>query len=321
MKKFAWLLGLLVLVSLGVVSYVGFRFLEQEGFKDANYDRYPPEIEAQEGRIRILLFSKTNGRRHESIPAAVTAFQELADLYGWSVFATENGAVHDAEILERFDLVIWNNVSGDVLLPGQRGALQLWIQDGGRWFGIHGTGGNRDYSWDWRQWHMIGARFKGHTLFPEVRAGTLTVENALHPIVQGLPEEWSVREAWYSFHESPRNAGAQVVLSVDEASYSPFDYLQMGTDHPVVWFQAVKNGVTLYSALGHTPQIWQDDTYRRFLRNTVEWLVSPRSAPVGPPEPLELDAEDEESDADVAEETDPFADVKASVEQERNARP
>ncbi len=300
MKKLAWLLGLLVFISVGVVAYVGYRFMEQEGFKGAVYDRYPPQVEVADARIRILLFSKTNGVRHESIDAAIATFQELADQWGWSVYVTDNGAVHSPELLDKFNIVIWNNVTGDVLLPGQRSALQLWVEQGGRFFGIHATGGNRSYSWDWRPFHMIGARFKGHTLFPETRTGVMSYENHLHRIVRDIPEKWAWEEEWYSFRDNPRHAGAQIVLTVDENSYQPFDYLKMGAEHPVVWYQGIKQGVTLYSALGHRPEGWQDETYRTFIRNCIEWLASPRSQPVGPPAPLEADTD--------AEATDEFAD-------------
>lgn len=296
MRKFAWLIGLVVVFALGVTGYVGFRFLQQEAFKNEHFDRYPPQLPELEGSIRILVFSKTNGVRHESIDDAVQAFNRMGEQFGWAVYATDNGAVHSPDLLERFDLIIWNNVTGDVLLPGQRSALQLWIERGGRFFGIHAAGGNRNYAWDWRPHYLIGAQFKGHTLFPEVRTGVIEKENPLHPIVQGLPEQWTWQEEWYSFHDNPRDAGAQVVLKVDEQSYQPFDYLRMGSDHPVVWYQAIKKGVTLYSALGHRPEAWRDDDFLRFMRNAIEWLASPKSEPLGLPPPLPEEPEEAESD-------------------------
>lgn len=304
MRKFAWLIGILVVASLGVVGYVGLRFLQQEAFKDEHFDRYPPQLPELTGSPRILVFSKTNGERHASVDAAVAALEQLGEDFGWAVFASDNGAVHSPDLLEHFDLVIWNNVTGDVLLPGQRSALRLWIERGGRLYGIHASGGNRTYGWDWRPHYMVGARFKGHTLFPEVRAGKLVVENPLHPIVKGLPESWTWQEEWYSFHDNPRDAGAQIVLTVDEESYKPFDYLRMGRDHPVVWYQAIKKGVTLYSALGHRPEAWQDENFLRLTRNTIEWLVSPKSEPLGLPPPL---PDEEETTGESGGEADPEA--------------
>ncbi len=301
MRKFAWLAVLVLILALGVVGYVGFRFLQQEAFKNEHFDRYPPQLPELQGKIRILVFSKTNGQRHASIDAAIQAFEQLGARNGWAVYATDNGAVHSPDLLERFNLVIWNNVTGDVLLPGQRSALQLWIERGGRFFGIHAAGGNRNYAWDWRPHYLIGAQFKGHTLFPEVRSGVLEKENPLHPIVQGLPDRWTWQEEWYSFRDNPRDAGAQVVLKVDEQSYQPFDYLRMGADHPVVWYQAIKKGVTFYSALGHRPEAWQDPDFLRFTENAIQWLVSPKSEPLGLPPPLP----EEPEPAPEAEETGP----------------
>jgi hypothetical protein len=38
--------------------------------------------------------------------------------------------------------MIWNNSSGDVLTEDQRAAFKTWMENGGSYFGIHGSGGD-----------------------------------------------------------------------------------------------------------------------------------------------------------------------------------
>ena len=89
------------------------------------YETTPPAVPADIKRPAILVFSKTNGFRHEeAIPAANALFAQMAKDNGWGYFQTENGAAFDSAILSRFDAVVFNNVSGDVFTPKQRDHTQ-----------------------------------------------------------------------------------------------------------------------------------------------------------------------------------------------------
>ena len=63
------------------------------------YETTPPALPAQINRPAILVFSKTNGFRHEdAIPAANGLFAQMARDSGWGYFQTENGAAFDPAI-------------------------------------------------------------------------------------------------------------------------------------------------------------------------------------------------------------------------------
>ena len=101
-------------------------------------------------RPAVLVFNRTNGFRHdEAIPAADRVFSELAAENGWDVFVTDDAEVHEPDALDKFQLVVWNNVSGDVLTLKQRESLRRWLESGGGWLGIHASGGDLSYDWDW----------------------------------------------------------------------------------------------------------------------------------------------------------------------------
>ena len=64
---------------------------------------------------RILVFTKTAGFRHESIPAGVEALQRLGAENDFLVEHTENAADFRPENLCRYAAVVFLNTSGDVL--------------------------------------------------------------------------------------------------------------------------------------------------------------------------------------------------------------
>ena len=76
--------------------------------------------------VTNLLFEKINGFKDTpSVNAAHAAFIALAERKGWNVVATDKAGVFNPFILRRFDAVVWNNISGDVLTLSQRRAFEF----------------------------------------------------------------------------------------------------------------------------------------------------------------------------------------------------
>lgn len=254
-------------------------------FPSSHHDEAAPELPTGLERPAILVFSKTNGfRHHEAIDAGLPVFEETARKRGWGYFATENGAVHNTEQLARFDVVIWFQSSGNVLDDFQREALRDWIESGGSFFGIHGTGGDPEYDWEWQPETLVGAQFIGHPMNPQFQEATLEIEDGAHPIMRHLGESWTRTDEWYSFDASPRASGARILATVDESTYSPrikmffMDRdLAMGDDHPVIWTHCVGRGRSLYSALGHLADAYAEPMHRTFLEESIAWLIEVRS--------------------------------------------
>ncbi len=241
------------------------------------YETEAPALPATIARPAILVFSKTNGFRHEeAIPAANALFAQIAKDKGWGHFQTENGAAFSPAILARFDAVVFNNVSGDVFTPAQRAALKSYIESGGGFVGVHGSGGDMSYDWRWYVDDVIGAQFKGHPLNPQFQQATVNVEDNTHPATRELPQPWKRTDEWYSFEKPARKPGYTVLLTLDENSYSPkapFQDLAMGSDHPIAWWHCVGKGRVLYSALGHTAASYAEPEYRKMLAGAVNWAL------------------------------------------------
>lgn len=242
------------------------------------YETEAPVVPANLARPAILVFSKTNGFRHEeAIPAANALFARLAADNGWGVYQTESGAAFSPEILARFDAVVFNNVSGDVFTPDQRAALQAFIESGGGFVGFHGSGGDNEYAWRWYVDELIGAQFIGHPMDPQFQQGTLRVESKDHPATATLPDAWTREEEWYSFAASPRAKGYNVLLTLDESSYKAEGLmgqnLAMGADHPMAWWHCQGQGRAFFSALGHKPEYYAEPNNVALLLGATRWAL------------------------------------------------
>ncbi len=242
----------------------------------ARYDHTPPVLPKDLSHPSILVFSKSNGFRDDpSVNAAAAALKAMAEREHWSVFSTENAAVFNATDLSRFDVVVWNNVSGDVLTIPQRRDFQAYIENGGGYAGLHGSGGDFYYDWDWYADRLLGARFKSHPMSPQFQAAKLKVDDPNNPIVRGLPPEWTMTDEWYSFQNDPRQKGAQVLVTLDESTYQPVAGkldLHMG-DHPIAWTQCLGKGRSFYTAIGHRPESYSEPNTNKLIQQGVAWAA------------------------------------------------
>src|SRR5690554_5355939 len=64
---------------------------------------------------RVLVFSKTAGFYHKSIPAGIAAIQQLGHENGFLVDTTKNSAYFTDDSLKRYRAVIFLSTTGDVL--------------------------------------------------------------------------------------------------------------------------------------------------------------------------------------------------------------
>ena len=199
----------------------------------------------------------------------------------WPKVITDKGGAFNPATLARFDAVIWNNISGDVLTLGQRAAFKSYVEHGGAYVAMHGSAGDPVYFWDWYVDTLLGARFVGHPTEPQFQEARISVNQA-HPLAKGLPAEWRMTDEWYSFKTNPRAAGANVLLTLDESSYTRVSRfaanIDMGKDHPLAWTNCIGKGRMFYSAIGHMPETYSHPQQIQLLQNAIEWAALAKGA-------------------------------------------
>jgi type 1 glutamine amidotransferase len=242
----------------------------------ARYDEGPSGLPATVRKPAMLVFSKVNGYRDvDAVNAGAAALRKIGAARGWMVVATENGAAMNDTDLSHFDVVVWNNVSGDVLTVPQREAFRRYVEHGGGFAAFHGSGGDSRYDWDWYADTLIGARFIGHPRSPHFQSATVIVEDPRNWVTRGLPLRWKLTEEWYSFKASPRLTGAHVLATLDESTYNTVNgdpAFRMG-DHPIAWTSCVGDGRSFYTAIGHRPENYSDPRVTRLLERGIAWAA------------------------------------------------
>ena len=247
-----------------------------------------PVINPYMERPAMLVFSATAGWRHDSgIAGGDHFFAELANDRGWGLFTTVHPRVFNADDLARFEVVIFNNVTGDVLNRDQQQAFESWMDDGGAWIGLHGAGDGSMSNWPWYRDNLIGATFIGHTMGPQFQDADLVVLDVDHPTVNQLPDRWSHFDEWYSFDRVPDPARFTLLVGLDETSFAPVNNvvdrwpsdLSMGEKpalHPIAWARETDSYRAVYSAIGHDLSSYKDTHYRQLLINAFEWVTKSR---------------------------------------------
>jgi uncharacterized protein len=214
---------------------------------------------------RLLVYTRTTGYRHDSIPAGIAA---LRGMDGYTVDATEDPAAFRHEELNAYAAVVFLSTSGDVLDEAGKEAMKSYVAAGGAWLGIHGAS-TTEYGWPWFG-DLVGARFDQH---PPVQSGVITVADKDHPATERLGATWTRTDEWYAFTDNPRPR-VRVLLTVDETSYEGGT---MGADHPIAWCHERLGGRSFYTALGHTDESFAEPAFLAHLRGALAWLTeSPR---------------------------------------------
>ncbi|MEM8970022.1 MAG: ThuA domain-containing protein, partial [Bacteroidota bacterium] len=134
--------------------------------------------------INVLVFSKTEGFRHESIEPGIEAVKKLGQQHNFQVEATEDASVFNEERLKDFHVIMFLNTTQDILNPEQQVQMERFIQAGGGFVGVHAAA-DTEYAWPWYG-KLVGAYFDGHPSNPNVRKATLRVLNANHAATDSL---------------------------------------------------------------------------------------------------------------------------------------
>jgi len=212
----------------------------------------------------ILVFTRTTGYRHASIPAAVAAIRAIGRDDGFNVVATEDSRTFADTPLRRFRAVAFVLTTGSVLDVAQRGALERFIRGGGGWLGVH-SASDTEYAWPFYG-RLVGAYSRRH---PAIQAATVDVVDRRNPATAPLPALWRRVDEWYDFRSDPRGR-VHILATVDERSYRGGG---MGADHPIAWCHEDLGERALYTAMGHTIAAYHESLFLAHLRGALGYVL------------------------------------------------
>lgn len=146
-----------------------------------------------EAKQKVLLYSRTAGFRHDSIPDAIDALEKLGKQHDFDTVSSENqDHFEDDNWLYQFDALVFVSVSGEALSKKGEVNMMKYIQDGGGYMGIHEACDALYHSpWYGR---LVGAYFNYH---PYMQEFTLDIQTHDHPSTSFLNKTWTVKDEVY----------------------------------------------------------------------------------------------------------------------------
>lgn len=232
-------------------------------------------IKMKNNHLKIIVFSKSNGYIHESVPAGITTLNELGAGNGWEIVVTEDSTAFSPENLKQFGLIIFLSVGGHVLNNNEQKAVEQFVESGKGLLAIH-TGAYAEPDWKWYH-KAIGTRFIGH---PPLQKAKVIIEDRENPAMQCFRDSiWETEDEWYSFAPDPRK-NVHVLARLDENSYDVDDnrwfkgVVQRMGDHPIVWFRRMGKGRVFQTGFGHSAQKYSDPVFKKHLKGAIMWTAT-----------------------------------------------
>jgi type 1 glutamine amidotransferase len=219
--------------------------------------------------FQVLVFSKTAGYRHDSIPAGIRSIQLLADkTKHFAVTASEDASLFTPSTLNNYSVIVLLQCIGDIFSPHELDALKHFVQSGGGVVAIHGAAAGMPND----EWYgkLCGAHFDMH---PDAETGDVVIEeaNENHFVSSccGGRKDWM--DEWYNFHSHPRmNENLRILLRGDPKT---FEGGKMGDDHPLAWYQEFEGGRSFFTALGHFDEAYEDEWFVGQILRGLLWVA------------------------------------------------
>ena len=249
---------------------------------------------------RVLIYSKTLGFRHGSIPVGAKALQMLGEKTGaYTAVCSEDPAMFDQDQLQQFDAVVLLNTTGDFLAPrkGDLSAaekatleqrkqnLHRFVSDGKGLIGSHAA---TDGFYSWKEFgDMMGGWFTGHPWTTEV---SLKIDSPGHPITAMFDPDktFVIKDEIYQF--GPRGSNYQpysrdrlrVLLSLDASKFDVSKGNRDDQDYAVSWIHNYDQGRVFYCSLGHFDAVYWTPTVLQHYLAGIQYALGDLPADATP---------------------------------------
>jgi uncharacterized protein len=228
-----------------------------------------------EPAFRVIVLSEDKGHHVEYTKAAKVWLNKLASDSSFTVDYIQNPDRIDQEFLDQYQLFIqldyppygWNERAAKT--------FQDYIEQGRiGWIGFHHATLLGEFDgfpmWNWFSDFMGGIRYENY--ISTFVKGEVKIETQSHPCMKAVPSRFTIeKEEWYTYNKSPRQ-NVRVLASVDESTYSPVTTIKMG-DHPVVWTNEKVPARNIYIFMGHSPELFRNNSYTTLVRNAIFWAA------------------------------------------------
>ena len=236
---------------------------------------------------KVLVFSKTAGFRHGSIPTGVEAMKQIGKSTGaFEVTATEDDSFFEPEKLKDFDAVLFLNTTGEVFKSKEAGredrlkkSLVDFVKSGK---GLIGTHSATDTYKKWKDFNdMMGGAFAGHPWHTKIRVKNLEPGHPLNAAFAG--KDFEIADEIYQFRKDTASADERRMLLSLSGEIVDKGKGNTGKEglYPIAWLDKYGDGRIFYCSLGHRDEIYWNPVILKHYLAGIQYALG------------DLDAEDE----------------------------
>ncbi len=259
----------------------------------------PKSAPAEPGAPRhVLVFSKTNGFRHGSIPVGIASLTRLGDQTGaFKVTASEDESVFEKDSLSKFDAVIMLNTTGEVFRPKdwpkdeaaqaeakEREArlkqnLLAFVRQGKGLAGMHSA---TDTYKNWKEYNdMMGGAFVSHPWHQKVPLRNLDPDSPVNAAFE--KKGFEVTDEIYQFRNDTASSKARrMLLSLDGDKMDLSKGARADGTYPVSWIDTYGRGRVFYCSLGHRDEIYWNETVLKHYLAGIQFALGDLDAEAAP---------------------------------------
>jgi type 1 glutamine amidotransferase len=271
MNRFA---GRILGLSVLTLAFAGSAF-GQDKYTEKIDAALPAKAAAEpKAKRKVLIYSKTAGFRHSSIPVGTKAFIMMGDkTHAYLAEATEDPSYFAPEKLNQFDAVIMLNTTGDCLRPAfdkndkdgaakakeleetYKKSLKAFVE-GGK--GLMGTHSATDTYHNWTDYNkMMGGTFVSHPWHTKVPVKNLEPSHPLNSAFAG--KDLEIADEIYMFRNNTSLPTERtILLALDTKAMDVSKGKRDDGLYAVSWAATYGKGRTFYCSLGHREEIYHN---------------------------------------------------------------
>jgi type 1 glutamine amidotransferase len=228
----------------------------------------------------VLVFSKTAGFRHSSIPVGIRAITLMGDKTGaYTVTATEDESALEPAKLAKFDAVFMLNTTENCFRPktGSKSeqdareeelkkSLVDFVSGGKGLIGVHAA---TDTYKSWSEYNkMIGGAFVSHPWSKKVPVKVVDPKSPVNAAFGG--KDFEIVDEIYMFrNDTALPTERRFLLTLDLDKMSKEDVAlgkRTNGTYPISWVGTYGKGRTFYCSLGHNDHIyWNPEILKHYL--------------------------------------------------------
>jgi len=221
----------------------------------------------------VLIYTKNGkGYVHENIPASIECLKDICAKNNWTCEASDDPSIFTAEKIKTFDVLVFSNTNNETFdTDAQKKVFKDYINNGGGFVGIHSVCGS-ERKWPWFRANL-GGKFVRH---PKLQEFDLKVIDHDHPSTSFLGDIWKWEDECYFMNHL--NPDIHVLLAadlrtIDDSKKAEYPGEIFGNYFPLCWYHEFEGGRQWYTALGHKPEYYKDETFRKHLAGGIKWAM------------------------------------------------